>query len=93
MVMSANLSVDIEMGVSARSRRRDLFEMIGTYALILAVIWTPRPWQWWLWMVAASAVVVVSALSFDGWRLMGLTTVNLWRSLWVVAAVLGVAAV
>ena len=91
--MGANLPVDVETGVGARSRRRDLFEMIGTYVLILAEIWTPRPWQWWLWMVAATAVVVISALSFDGWRPMGLTTVNLWRSLWVVAAVLGVAAI
>jgi membrane protease YdiL (CAAX protease family) len=92
MVMGANLPADVGVAVPRRSRRRDLFEMIGTYALILAVIWTPRPWQWWLWMVAATAVIVISALSFDGWKRMGLTAENLWRSLWVVAAVLAVAA-
>lgn len=91
--MSANLSAATIAAEPARSRCRDLFEIIVTYALILAVIWTPRPWQWWLWTVAATAVVVISALSFEGWKSMGLTTANLFRSLWVVVAVLGIAAV
>lgn len=91
--MSADLSAEAIAARPARSRRRDLFEIIVAYALILAVIWTPRPWQWWLWMVAATAVIVISALSFKGWKSMGLTTANLWRSLWVVIVVLGIATV
>ena len=31
-----------------QSRRRDLLELSGIYALILIVIWTPRPWQFLL---------------------------------------------
>jgi membrane protease YdiL (CAAX protease family) len=89
--MSANLSAEAIAARPVRNRRRDLFEMIGTYALILSVIWTPRPLQWWLWMVAATAVVVISALSLEGWKSLGLTTTNLARSLWVVIAILGIA--
>jgi membrane protease YdiL (CAAX protease family) len=81
---------------SARSRRRDLIELAGIYSLILLVIWTPRPWQWGLWAVAAVCTIGVIALSFDGWRTMGLCTENLRQSLWAVAlaaavALLGVA--
>src|SRR5690242_5382584 len=69
---------------SARSRRRDLIELAGIYTLILLVIWTPRPWQWGLWVVAAVCIIGVIAISFDGWKTMGICTDNLVRSLWAI---------
>ena len=78
-----------------RTRRRDLFELGGIYALILIVIWTPRPWQAVLWVITALTVSYIAYLSFEGFRPMGLCTANLVRSLWAVAfaLVLSLAAV
>ena len=61
--------------------------------MILLVCWTPRPWQRVLWMVAAATVVAITCISFDGLNQMGLRTANFFRSLWVVGAALGAAAV
>lgn len=76
-----------------RTRRRDLFELGGIYALILAVIWTPRPWQAALWVIAGAIVLYIAWLSFEGLRPMGLCTANLVRSLWAVAFALAVAGI
>lgn len=78
-----------------RSPRRDLIELTSIYGLILLVIWTPRPWQWGLWIVAAACLIGVIAMSYEGLHSMGLCTVNLRRSLWAVAvaAVLALVAV
>jgi len=64
-----------------QSRRRDLLELSGIYTLILVVIWTPRPWQAFLWVLASIAMVYIAYLSFEGLRPMGLCTANLKRSL------------
>lgn len=66
------------------SRRRDLTELSTVYLLVLAVLWTPRPWQWALWFLACVSICTVTILSYDGLRPMGLCTVNLRRSLWAV---------
>lgn len=76
---------------ATRSRRRDLFELIAIFLLIMAVIWTPRPWQWPLWIVTAVSIITVSAISFDGLRPMGLCAANLLRSLWGVGVAAGIA--
>lgn len=76
-----------------RSARRDWLEIGVTYALILAVIWSPRPVQRWLWIVAAAGVTILMWRSFEGWRVMGFATRNLGRSLWIAGAALGVAAI
>lgn len=73
-----------------RTRRRDLFELAGLYALILVVIWTPRPWQFALWAVAGIAMITIAVLSFEGFRPMGLTHENLSRSLWAVGLAAGI---
>jgi membrane protease YdiL (CAAX protease family) len=75
--------------------RRDLLELCGIYALILIVIWTPRPWQSVLWVIAALTIFYIARLSFEGFTPMGLCTANLVRSLWAVAfaMVLSLAAV
>jgi hypothetical protein len=71
-----------------RSRTRDALEIAVCYGLILLVIWTPRPWQRWLWMVAVAAVIVITCISFDGFKAMGLRRTNFLRSLWIPAAAL-----
>lgn len=76
-----------------RTRRRDLVELSGIYALILIVIWTPRPWQAALWVVASAIMIYIAWLSFEGLRPMGLCTANLVRSLWAVAFAMGVAGI
>ena len=72
---------------SAR-KRRDRLELWVGYALILVVIWTPRPWQRTFYFVAATFVVAATWLSFPGWKAMGFGIVNLARSMWLVAAAL-----
>ncbi len=95
--MSLNgLDTSGECGIaSTRSKRRDLFELLGIYGLILMVIWTPRPWQAALWAIAAACTFYIVWLSHEGLRPMGLCTANLTRSLWAVAlaVILAMAAV
>jgi membrane protease YdiL (CAAX protease family) len=85
--MSVNgIRTSDECGISSmRSKRRDLFELFGIYALILLVIWTPRPWQGAMWGVAAACTFYIVWLSYEGLRPMGLCADNLTRSLWAVA--------
>jgi hypothetical protein len=63
------------------------------YGMILLVIWTPRPWQRYLWWVAAVSVVIITCLSFEGRKAMGLRLTNLGRSLWIVGVALLLAVV
>jgi membrane protease YdiL (CAAX protease family) len=73
---------------SAPSHTRILAEIAISYALILAVIWTPRPIQRYLWIVAAVTLVAIAYASFEGAKAMGLRICNLQRSLWIVLAAL-----
>jgi hypothetical protein len=82
-----------ERFAASRSKRRDLIELAIAYGLILTVIWTPRPWQRVLWWVAAASVVIITCISFEGLRAMGMRTGNFFRSLWVVGVALLLAAV
>jgi len=79
--------------VVSGGRRRGLLELALAYGLILVVIWTPRPVQRILWMVAAGAVAGMICFSFDGLDAMGLRRKNLRRSLWIPGAALAVSAV
>jgi hypothetical protein len=93
MVSMEGNGVTAEDGVKQKreqSRRRDLFELGGIYSLILIVIWTPRPWQFALWTIAAVTMIYIAHLSFEGLRPMGLCTANLIRSLWAVAFAIAV---
>jgi|HubBroStandDraft_1064217.scaffolds.fasta_scaffold30065_2 hypothetical protein len=82
-----------EIPLAPRSKRRVLIETAVAYALILIVIWTPRPAQRWLWWVAAAAVIAFTCVFFDGAKAMGLRGANFLRSIWVVAAALLIAAI
>jgi hypothetical protein len=77
---------------TTHSKRRDLIELAISYGLILLVIWTPRPWQRHLWWIAAAAIAIIACASFDGLKVMGVTTTNFLRSLWVTGAALLLAA-
>ncbi len=77
--------------IRGRSKRRDLAEIAVAYGLILAVIWTPRPWQSILWWVAAAGVLALISASFEGFAAMGLRRENFLRSLWIAGAALLVA--
>ena len=81
---------------AGRARGRDAAEIALAYGLILAVIWTPRPLQRYLWMTAVAMLAGMVALEAWGsgpaWRnAMGLRRKNLLRSLWVMAAALALA--
>jgi len=67
-------------------KTRPLVELCVGYGLILATIWTPRPYQHWLWWVASSWVVLTTIGSFPGWAAMGFRRGGFLASLWVVLA-------
>jgi membrane protease YdiL (CAAX protease family) len=77
--------------VSTQSKRRDWAEIGIAYGLIMAVVWTPRPLQRVLWMVAAVGIAVILWRSFDSWKAMGLQAANFVRSLWIAGAALALA--
>lgn len=90
MTDEASATVD---SITAERKRLDLMELCVGYALILLVIWTPRPWQRALYWLPVLWILVVSWLSFDDWQKMGLHRANLLRSLWIVGIALLMAAV
>jgi hypothetical protein len=65
--------------------------LIG-YGLILATVWTPRPYQRWLYLMAVAWIVVTSVISFPGWDAIGFRRGGFLASLWVVFAAMIVSA-
>jgi len=78
----------------SRSSAWDIVELAVGYGLIMAVIWTPRPIQHWLYWAAAGWFLTALVITFPGWKAMGCCVAGFWRSLWVVglAVVMSVAA-
>lgn len=76
----------------SRTARRDALELVLGYGLILAVIWTPRPWQRALYALAAVVLAGIMAMSFRTLADMGIRRRNFVRSLWIAAAALVLAA-
>ncbi|HUV68342.1 MAG TPA: CPBP family intramembrane glutamic endopeptidase [Terracidiphilus sp.] len=74
-------------------KRRALLEIAFAYALILSVIWSPRPLQRFLWLAAVAALATMTVLSFQGLEACGLRRKNFFRSLWIAGAALALAAV
>jgi membrane protease YdiL (CAAX protease family) len=70
----------------------DLCELSIGYTLILAVIWTPRPLQRWLYWAALAWFVLSIVFSFPGWKAFGCSVSGFWRSSWVVGVALALAA-
>lgn len=81
---------------AAKSPRRIVWEIgelaIG-FSLILAVIWTPRPLQHWLYFIALGWFIISISLSFESWKAMGCCVSGFWRSSWVVGLAVFLAAV
>jgi hypothetical protein len=79
----------------ASHRGRDLLELAVGYTLILIVIWTPRPWQRWIYFLAAGFILATTWISFPGWGAMGFRTGQFAQSIWLagVALVIAVAEV
>ncbi len=93
MALPVNASPGIETASTISSRRgRPALELLIGYSLILATIWTPRPYQKWLWWLAAGWVATTSVLSFPGWEAVGFRRGGFVRSLWVVIAAMMVSA-
>jgi membrane protease YdiL (CAAX protease family) len=83
---------------AGRSRRRDRAELALAYGLILAVIWSARPLQRYLWMTAVAALAGMITLEAWGdgraWRdAMGLRRENFLKSVWVTGVALVLAGV
>ncbi|HSY35979.1 MAG TPA: CPBP family intramembrane glutamic endopeptidase [Acidobacteriaceae bacterium] len=70
------------------SKRRALLELVLGYGLILLVLWTPRPWQRPLYILAALVIAVIFCVGYTTPNSMGLRTGNFFRSLWIVAVAL-----
>jgi membrane protease YdiL (CAAX protease family) len=70
------------------ARGRPLLELAIGYGLILATIWTPRPFQRWLYLAAVLWVLATTVLSFPGWAAMGFRSRGFASSMWVVLAAL-----
>ena len=74
--------------VAATSSKRtiagEIAELLIGYVLILAVIWTPRPLQHWLYYIALGWFIISVALSFESWKALGCSVAGFWRSSWVV---------
>jgi len=73
--------------------RRDLLELSLGYALILVVIWTPRPWQRLSYLAATIFLAAVLWFSHPSLKAMGLRPANFLRSLWLIGAALIAAAI
>ncbi len=87
MALEAKLSPSIDTISAPRSQaRRPLFELLIGYGLILATIWTPRPFQQGLYASAAAWIALTSVISFPGWEAMGFRRGGFLASLWVVFA-------
>ena len=78
--------------VNSAGRRRALIEIAVGYGLIMAVIWSPRPLQRVLWLVAVAGIAVMTCRGWEGLKAMGLRGENFFRSLWVVGAAAAMAA-
>lgn len=64
----------------AQGLRRKIAELVVGYALILAVLWTPRPYQRRLYFLAAAFLILVSLFSGETLQGLGLSGRNLLRS-------------
>jgi len=93
MAASSSTAAAVGESTSHSDRIRALFELATAYLLILAVIWTPRPWQARIYFVAAAFIVWATWRSWAGASAMGWGGRNLLRSAWIVGAAALVSAV
>jgi membrane protease YdiL (CAAX protease family) len=70
------------------SRERDISELVLGYGLILAVIWTPNPFQRILYWITFTTVIIVTLLRRESLQTLGLGKNGFLRSLWIVGVAL-----
>lgn len=96
------MALDIKVPLPSRAvpaatlpMRRPLLELSTGYGLILATIWSPRPYQQWLYAIAVAWIALTTTVSFPGWNALGFRRGGFLQSLWVpfVAAVMAACAV
>lgn len=80
------------MRPSLNCRTRDFLELAVGYALILTAVWTPLSVQRVLFWVGFSWILITTLFSPEDRETLGLGWSGLRRSLWVVGAALGLAA-
>src|ERR1039457_4710582 len=80
--------VSVTDAVPKRRSAWDICELAIGYGLILAVIWTPKPLQRWLYFGTLAWFILSIVSSFPGWKSMGCSLAGFWRSLWVVGVAL-----
>lgn len=73
--------------------RRPLFEVAFTFTLIVLILWTPRPAQGWLSLVALGWIVGSTFLVRENRQAVELGIRNFGRSVWIVAIALVLAAI
>ncbi len=89
-----NAAVPAQEDTAATHRAwRDVTELAVGYALILAVIWSPRPLQRALYCATAAVLAAILCGSFPGWKTMGLRSANLASSAWVAGVALLLSAI
>jgi membrane protease YdiL (CAAX protease family) len=71
---------------------RSVFEVAFTFILIVLAVWTPRPQQDWVVLVAFLWIVLSTVLVRENRRAVELGVSGLRRSLWVIPAALALAA-
>src|SRR5689334_15344861 len=93
--MAAGSSTAPAVGESRGSacRRRAGIELTLAYLLIQAVLWTPRPWQARIYLVAAAFIAWATWYSWAGLEAMGWRRGNLLGSFWIIGAAAVVATV
>jgi hypothetical protein len=73
--------------------RRPIFEVAFTFTLIVLILWTPRPAQGWLSLVALGWILGSTFLVPENRRAVELGLGNFRRSLWVIVTALLLAVV
>lgn len=89
---SSTSDASVDGAISSQRRAWVFCELAVSYLMILAVIWTARPLQRWLYWVAIAWFVCTIVYSFPGWKAMGCSATGFWRSTWVVGVALVLAA-
>jgi membrane protease YdiL (CAAX protease family) len=78
---------------AVRSATRSIFEIAFTFALIVCILWTPRPLQGWLSLAALMWILGSTILVGENRDAVELGISGLRRSLWVIVTALALAGV
>jgi membrane protease YdiL (CAAX protease family) len=83
----------VRCAAAVSDQRRDVIELTLTYGMILAVIWTPRPWSDLLFAVVGLCIAAILVSNFRSLDEIGLRRGYPPPSLWATAAAASAAAI